>query len=131
MYQPQEPSFRFNYLYAIFNIPKILWWFSILCTKQIFRYREQQVLPRISSSMFRILFFSESSNYLRNQEKIQLFHLAFVKNRSLMSLVLCAENAGKCPLSTQHRLVKVHSWEQSLFSGHHSVPIQCCQCNMS
>lgn len=47
-----------------------------------------------------------------------------MKNRSLVSLLLRAENAGKCPLGTQHRLVKAHSTERSLFSGHHSLPIR-------
>ena len=39
-----------------------------------------------------------------------------------MSLFLCAERTGKCPLRTQHRLVEAHSREQPLFFGHHSLP---------
>jgi len=69
MYQPQEPTFRFKCFCAMLSVSKILQWFSVLFTKQFFKYYERQILSRISSSMFRILFYSESSDYPRNEEK--------------------------------------------------------------
>lgn len=131
MYHPQEPVFRFNFFYAAFDVSKILW-FSILFTKQFFRYYEQQVLSRI---FFPCLEFSFSLKApiiweIGRKGSYAVLHLwAFVKNRSLMSL-LFAENAGKCPLEIEHCLVKAHSTEGSLFSGRHSQP-KCCQCSVS
>lgn len=85
-------------------------------------------LSKIFSSMFRILFFSESSSYLRNNKKNQLFcsaPLCICAEWVMMSLLLCTEDAATCLLRTQHHSVKAQSGERSLFSGRHSLPVQC------
>lgn len=99
MYQPQEPISMFIWLYSIFDVAKILWWISTLFTKLFFRYCEQQILSRISSSLFRILFSSESSNYLRVEEKSWLTQHVCEEHITDVFTSLSRE-CCKCPLRT-------------------------------
>lgn len=85
--------------YATFHISRILWWFSTV----------HSLLDTIKSAVFKEFlnnsdFFSESSSYLKNQERSLLFcfpSLGIYEERipGALTGILCTE---KCPLRTQH-----------------------------
>lgn len=132
MYQPQEPISTFIWLYSIFDVAKILWWISTLFTKLFFRYCEQQILSRISSSLFRILFSSESSNYLRVEEKSQLFcwltqhvceeHVTDVFTSVSRECCKCPLRTAVLPWSTELRMIFI-PWTAEPTNT--VLPVQC------
>lgn len=83
--------------------------------KTVFRYCEQQILSRISSSIFRILFSSESSNYLRVEEKSQLFcwlihkvceeHITDVFTSLSRECCKCPLRTAVLPQNTEQRMI--------------------------